>query len=176
MLEIAEERWDKWLPDPPEIPASLPDDDLFATQIQIRANKEEARKYLGETNPLIGVFEHWNSKEGFFKHGVIPRHRPALIPEARAGRQTDFQQLVFMGFHDIEVHAFEYISEAHLYKVASKCGLPSRVGVRWILQWSSWREGAEKIEQTRCTDGGWCILLTRGCDADTFDDLHGSRK
>jgi hypothetical protein len=173
VMAFVEKKWDNMLPDPLEIPAPSSDDDLFAAQIQIRGTKEEGRRYLGENSPLLGVFEHWNSSEGLFKYGDIPKQRPVLIPEARPGHWVDFQDLVFKGFKDIKVYAFEYKSEDHLYRVASKCGLPSRLGVKWIVQWSSWKEGGERIDQTRCKAGGWCILLSRGCDADTFDDLSG---
>ena len=168
-LSFLRSKYENRLNDPPAISAPTTSDELFAIQVQVRGSMEEARNYLNAENPLLAVLEDWNSPEGLFRHGNLPHTLPALIPEARPGREAVFNKLVFDGLRKVQVHAFEYLSEDQLYKVSYKCGLPSRVGVRWIKQWSSWRQYSDSSEKSRCEPGGWCILLTRGCDADTFN-------
>lgn len=175
-VDFLQTRYENRQSDPPEIPAPFTHEELFAIQVQVRATMEEARNYLGPQHPLLAVFEDWNSPEGLFKHGQLPQRLPAFIPEARPQREDVFNEIVYDGLRNVKIHAFEYRSEDQLYKVAAKCGLPGRVGVRWIRQWSSWRQGVEQTEQTRCKPNGWCILLTNGCDADTFDDLDNRGK
>jgi hypothetical protein len=156
----------------PSIVRPVDESDLFAIQIQVRSTMGEARRYQKRKNPnLMVALEHWNTSSGaLYVHGELPVRKQVFIPEAREGREDAFDNLVLDGLGKIQLHAWPWVSENHLYKVATKCGLLGD-GVEWIKQWSTWRAGQGQDQETKCRDGGWCILLSRSCQPDTFDEF-----
>ena len=154
---------------PPVVTPIESSDDLIALRVQVKDSLKNARRHMAGRHPdLVPLLERWNSKAGLYVHGAIPTP-PVFIPELRPGHREKFNMLIFEGFGDIELHAFPFVSEDHLYKVAAKCGLPAPQGKDWIVTWSTWRDGPGQPQTTKCQPGGWCVMLTRGCDADTFN-------
>ncbi len=146
--------------------------DLSPVRLQIRDSMEKARSYLKARHPvLLPALEKWNDPSGLSIHGELPRGLPIVVPEPRPGMEAAFSRLVFEGLGAVELHVFPFLSEEHLYEVASKCHLGND-GVRWMLQWSTWREGVEKVAQTKCRPGGVCFVLSRKCDADAFSKVE----
>ncbi len=154
---------------------------LIAVRIQVRSSSEEARRYLEENYPallhrfpgLTAVVEDWNSDRGLYDHGVTPSQLPFFIPEPREGLEKDFEELAGeLVSGAIKLHVFEYQTEDFLYRVAEDCELdatPPESGLSWIHKWSTWRKDRDSPIESQCTSDGVCLLLTRGCKADTFD-------
>ena len=148
-------------------PAGL---DLFALRVQVRINAKEGREYVRKYHPnLETAFDHVNSNHGLHIHPGITRKLPAFILEPRPGREDEFKDMEFHGLGGITLHAFPYESEDQLYRIAGQCGLNTSQGSSWVKTWSTWREGDEKFETNKCVPGGVCVLISRGCETDTFE-------
>lgn len=138
--------------------ASIKPPDIFAVLLQVGT----PGKALREANPALAtVVEKWNSAAGQQNHGVSQANLPIFYPEPREGWEREFNQLVADGLGDYDLHLFPYESEPELRRVSEECGVGS---VARIKQWSTWRDGSSYEEANHCRQGGYCLVLSKGCD------------
>lgn len=159
-------------PEPAPVSAAVADSsDLIAVQVQVRTTYAAGLRDLKHSGAGVprGFFEHWNTAAGRHIYGdILGPRTPTFVPLPRQGMESEFDSLVMDGLGDIKLVVFPYRSEPELERIAEKCGHASPLAIK---QWSSWRQIGDDRQLNRCSadSDGVCILLTRGCDADTFN-------
>lgn len=149
----------------------------ISIKIERSDKKEAALRRLQRVTPQAeGLFRDWNGGGRRKTIGHAPDDRPYAfyIPEPRPGFETQFQGLQHAGFEGIrlaEIHIPQSWSkrtlDLYLYKWATDC----KVKVEWIAAWSSFRPVGSVDLENECRPGGTCLIVTRDCREDAFEDF-----